>query len=399
MHKKILVICFDTPYPTNYGGVYDIAAKFDFYKENNIKIDIICTCFDKQRVEKFKRFVSENETVIENYYIELIKPNFLHSLIFFSSTPFSAAIRKINYHKINFIKSNHYYLVLVEHLKSTYKIEMLMRILENPSETDLFLRIHNDEEDYYKNLYLVSKGLKRYFYGFESIKYKKYQEKILSGSLYDGFLFISSTERKKLARIIDKKENILLPVYTQLSASIDLPKTIDFLYIGNLDLDDNFNSLKKIDKFLQKNNLNEFKLKIVGKCSTEKRRKKVIESFHTIPKTEFQFNATPQEIKESYENSKFFLNFSSNRSGVKTKLMEAVSFGVPVISNEEGTEGSDFEHLVLNDKRVDINWLKKVLQDDILLSDYCIKYNESMKEKINQIENMYDNFFNSKLNQ
>lgn len=398
MQKKILVICFDTPFPTNYGGVYDIVAKFDFYKKNDIKIDLICTCFDKKRLKYFNDFISENETIIDNFHVELIQPNILNSLNFFSSTPFSVAIRKINFEKINFLKLAKYDLVLIEHLKSVYGIEKLQKILSN--KPDFYLRVHNDEENYYQNLYSVSKSLKRYFFYSESIKYRKFQRKILSDFLFKGFLFISKTERENLNNLIpDKKINLLLPVYAHLKEldSINLnSKTIDFLYVGNLDLDDNLNALQKINSFLIKNNLDKYKLKIIGKCSDEHRKISVKKTFSEIENVEFQFNVSLAELKHNYETSKFFLNFSSNPSGVKTKLMESVNFGIPVISNREGVVGSNFEDVVLHDENIDLNWVKSLLKDEVLWSDYQLNYKKSIKGKMNWIEKTYQDFFNSK---
>src|SRR5690606_12476439 len=114
--QKILVICFDTPFPTNYGGVYDIAAKFDFYKKNNFKIDLICSCFSKERLQEFQKYVSENETIINHFHVELIQPNPIN---FLSKIPFSVKTRKFPFQQIEFLKNEKYAFVLVEHLKST----------------------------------------------------------------------------------------------------------------------------------------------------------------------------------------------------------------------------------------------------------------------------------------
>lgn len=398
MQKKILVICFDTPFPTNYGGVYDIAAKFEFYKKNNIKIDLICTCFDEKRMKYFQNFMTENETVIDNFHVELIKPNILNAFILFSNTPFSVAIRNINFEKIEFLRSNEYPLVLVEHLKSVNEIEKLQEILKN--NPDFYLRVHNDEENYYRNLYSISKSLKRYFFYSESIKYRKFQKKIFSVNLFKGFLFISKTERENLSGLIPNgKTNILLPIYAQLKrveSTYYNPKSIDFLYVGNLDLDDNLNALNKIISFLIQNHLTHFKLKIVGKCSGENRKTKVKEIFSSMENVEFQFNVSPAELNFNYENSKFFLNFSSNPSGVKTKLMDAMNYGIPVISNREGVVGSNFEDLVLSDENLDVNWLKNLLNNDSVWSEYQSNYKKSIQKKMNWIEEIYQEFFNSK---
>lgn len=398
MQKKILVVCFDTPFPTNYGGVYDIAAKFEFYKKNNIKVDLICTCFDEIRVKYFQDFMVANETVINNFHIEFIQPNILKSLRFLSSIPFSVLIRKINYDKIEFLKTNEYALVLIEHLKSVNGIEKLQKILKNKPE--FYLRVHNDEENYYRNLYSVSKSLKRYFFYSESIKYRIFQKKILSSSLLKGFLFISKTERENLSKLIDEhRTNVLLPIYValkEIESNNSEAKNVDFLYVGNLDLDDNLNALHKINSFLVQNNLTDSKLKIVGKCSDENRKIKVKEIFLINKNVEFQFNVNSDELKSNYENSKFFMNFSSNPSGVKTKLMEAMNFGIPVISNSEGVVGSTFEDVVLKDESIDVNWLKKLLNNESAWHEYQLNYKYIIHKKVNWIEKTYNDFFNSK---
>lgn len=177
------------------------------------------------------------------------------------------------------------------------------------------------------------------------------------------------------------------------------PRSTDFLYVGNMDLDDNFLSIIKIREFLDRNDFTSYNLKIVGKCTSEKRKKDVSGIFSNIQNADFQFNVNSDELREVYKTSKFFLNFSSNASGVKTKLIEALSFGIPIISNREGAEGSNLEDVVLNDYEIDVQWLKKVLNNEILWSDYHLKYNQSVQKKIDQIEILYNQFFNSNFNQ
>src|SRR5690606_23934066 len=162
--------------------------------------------------------------------------------------------------------------------------------------------------------------------------------------------------------------------------------------VGNLDLDDNLNALVKINSFLIQNQFVEFKLKIVGKCSDEKRKMKIRNLFLKIENVDFQFNVSDSELKQNYENAKFFLNFSDNESGVKTKLIEAVSYGIPVISNREGVEGSNLESVVLNDQKIDVNWLKSALYNAEIWNQYRVLYLESIADKMNWIHAKYDEF-------
>jgi|SRR5690606_16042359 len=397
MYKKILILCFDTPFPTNYGGVFDIEAKFKFFHKKNIRVDLICTCFDAGRISYFKNYVNENQTVIDNFHIELIQPGAQNFSQFFQPGPFSAVVRKINFPKIGFIKNNQYDLVLVEHLKSTYKIEQLSEILkaQNP-DLKFFLRIHNDEEIYYKNLYNAASGPKKYFFYSESVKYRNYQKKILGNSVFDAFLFISQTEMNNLKALISpSKKAEFLPVYFSENELKPAPgndlKDIDFLYVGNLDLEDNFKALKEIKSFLCRQNLANKKINIAGKCSSEKRKDKIFGLFSELGNLEISFNVEKNELEQFYARTRFFLNFSANSGGVKTKMIQALNYGVPVISNRDGVEGSGFEDLTLKTK--DAEWVKNALENPEIWKNYHSQFLNQIKFKMDWAEEQYNHVF------
>lgn len=397
MHKKILILCFDTPFPTNYGGVFDIEAKFKFFHKKNIRVDLICTCFDKKRAFYFQNYLNQNQTVIDNFYIELIQPGAQNLSQFFQPGPFSAVVRKINFPKIGFIKNNQYDFVLVEHLKSTYKIEKLSEILKakNP-DLKFLLRVHNDEEIYYKNLYKAASGTKKYFFYSESVKYRNYQKKILGNSVFDAFLFISQTEMNNLKPLISPSKKLeFLPVYFSKNelkpASGNDLKDIDFLYVGNLDLEDNFKALKEIKSFLFNHNFTDKKINIAGKCSSEKRKDDLFALFSDLENFEISFNVEKSELEKLYAHSKFFLNFSANSGGVKTKMIQALNYGVPVISNRDGVEGSGFEDLTLKTK--DTEWVIKALENPEIWENYHSQFLNQIKLKMNWAEERYNHVF------
>lgn len=335
MSKKILLICFDTPYPDNYGGVVDIERKFKFFHNNGFKIDLICSSFDLERTRNFEDIIAHNHDIIDHYHIENIDVSFRKILLLFSLKPFSVRVREINFHKINFIQNHEYDLVLVEHLKSTHKIKSLRSILQNSSK--FWLRMHNDEAEYYGNLMKVEPNiLKKIFFLTECFKYKYYQRKILNNNVFDGFLYISSRDKDRLQNtsVLTDQKHILLPIYQEkiTKKTRNLSRKIDFLYVGNLDLNDNFDALKQMILFLKHHGLENTKINIVGKCTGIKREQEIKTLFSDFLNIKFDFNVDNKTLDHAYADSKFFLNFSSNKSGVKTKLIDAINRMVPVIS-------------------------------------------------------------------
>ncbi|MBS7333223.1 MAG: hypothetical protein KIG88_06480 [Weeksellaceae bacterium] len=395
MQNKILIICFDTPYPTNYGGVIDIVRKFEYFKSKNIKIDLVCTCFDEERKQFLEDFIKQNETIIDNYHIELIKVSPLKALKLFKVKPFSVEVRSIDFSKIDFIQTANYKVVLVEHMKTTKSIKQLISIFDKRnSHPEFWLRLHNDEMAYYKNMYKASKGLKTIFFLTESWKYKFYESRILNSNLFKGFLYISEKDKLNFQSITHVDTNHrFLPIYQTASDSVQISeKPIDFFYIGNLDLDDNLKALKKINSFLEEHNLWIFKIIIAGKCSSIKRENSVKNSFYNSDKITFRFNISPIELQKLYQNAKFFLNFSENESGVKTKLIEALENKIPVISDFEGADGSGYENEILKADEIETKYLFDLLNSNNSYSIYLNKFTDRIKNKEKLVVNYYDDW-------
>lgn len=392
MSKKILLICFDTPYPDNYGGVVDIERKFKFFHNNGFKIDLICSSFDLERTRNFEDIIAHNHDIIDHYHIENIDVSFRKILLLFSLKPFSIRVREINFHKINFIQNHEYDLVLVEHLKSTHKIKSLRIILQNSSK--FWLRMHNDEAEYYGNLMKVEPNiLKKIFFLTECFKYKYYQRKILNNNVFDGFLYISSRDKDRLQNtsVLTDQKHILLPIYQEkiTKKTRNLSRKIDFLYVGNLDLNDNFDALKQMILFLKHHGLENTKINIVGKCTGIKREQEIKTLFSDFLNIKFDFNVDNKTLDHAYADSKFFLNFSSNKSGVKTKLIDAINRMVPVISDDNGVIGSGYENIIWNKNSVDSKEIFNLISDENAYLEFYNEFEDVVIENSKKIDKIY----------
>ncbi|WP_068597661.1 glycosyltransferase [Vaginella massiliensis] len=390
MTKKILIVGFDTPYPDNYGGVVDVVRKFQFFKKKGYTLDVVCTSFDANRTSFFEEFLKSNNSLIEHYYIQPIQPkNQLVKL--FSRIPFSVKIRSIDFNRIDFLKNTRYDLVLVEHLKSTQNIGSLKKFLA-PQKSPFWLRLHNDEAVYYRNLMKVEPNfLKKTFFWLESQKYKSYQSLLLTKNDFDGFLYISEADKARLSPS-DLPHHLVLPIYQETLATRTTDKQFeyDFLYVGNLDSNDNWDALKRMLNFLKNKSLESAKIAIVGRCTDKNREENLQTLFQDFENLSLFLNATNEELKEFYAKSKFFLNFSSNSGGIKTKLIDAVNHLIPVISDENGVVNSGFELVVLHANKLDAQCLNQLLQNQTLYLQYHQKYSAMVLEKVAETKKMYE---------
>ena len=91
--------------------------------------------------------------------------------------------------------------------------------------------------------------------------------------------------------------------------------------------------------------MEQFQLVIAGRLITK------IESFLTltnIPGVTLKLNVDSDELIKLYQTSRIFFNYSMNPSGVKLKLYEAFSFGLPTLSNRNGYFGSGLDTAVID---------------------------------------------------
>lgn len=396
MEKKILIVCFDTPYPSNYGGAIDIERKFNYFKARNIKIDLICTCFDHERKVYFEKFIQENKDIFNAFHIELINVSIFKAFLGFNFLPFSVIVRKFKFDKISFLKSSTYDMVVVEHMKTTYQVKELGQTLTKKGvKPDFWLRLHNDEAAYYRNMFKASKSWKAIFFWSESLKYNRYQRKVLKDNLFKGFLYISTNDLEKFTPYTSANSiNKLLPIFQEVSnIQRTEQKEIDLFYVGNLELEDNIQALKRMIFFIEKHQLQNYKIVIAGKCSSSLKQQKIRDIFKQNNSISFQFNVPKDELDRLFKNAKFFLNFSANESGVKTKLIEAIDYQIPVISNQEGVVGSGYEELVILEDKLEITFLHQLLESHAAYNEYLKDYTFHLNQKVKSIVRYYDEWW------
>ena len=159
--------------------------------------------------------------------------------------------------------------------------------------------------------------------------------------------YISRQDEERLSRA-DVRPGVVLPVVANVEGVANgdkqlVEREIDFIYVGNLDLEENLKGAKSALQFLVSSGIPVRIALICGRCKAGARQAEVLKELQAFPFCNVKFNVAHRELAELYKRSKFFLNFSTGIGGVKTKLIDALAQGVVVITNELGVRGSGLE--------------------------------------------------------
>lgn len=341
--KSALVLSFDTPSPADYGGIYDVVSRANALREQGFVVDYVGVAVDKRRLSKWKVDADQPHEPFRRVYV-LCGRSAARYLI--TLTPASAKRRNvpISVEIRDYLTTQKYSVVLVDHIKM---VPFAQRILPE-LDGDIRLRMHNDEAQYYASLARNERNLVRAgALWLESVKYSRYQRKVLNHALFSRVYFISQEDQSRLSNG-DNRLGCVLPVVANFRESLNnnasfSGRTIDCLYVGNLDLQENINGVKSALQYLQSNDVPVRTVQICGRCNSIKRQHQILAELKVFKFCDVKFNVSPIELNLLYQHAKFFLNFSMGFGGVKTKLIEALAQGLVVITNEFGVRGSGLE--------------------------------------------------------
>lgn len=364
MTKRVLIISFDIPFPDNYGGVKDVWQRILLLKASGHFVDLIS--FYKSR-QRFKRFEESTERLIVDQHLAFKqKPIRLLG----SKLPISVTLRTLNTSEIllckELLKCN-YDCIIVEGYKC---LSAFLAIQKNIAHKKSILRVHNIESNYFKNLAITtSNPIKKVFYSLESQRFNQIERSNSLNHLFTYILFISKVEAQdQLFDCVTNKFVIQPYLEERTSTYFDTPfnsRTNNILYLGNLDLPDNLASVKEIIKILLPvlEQSPDITLTIAGKSESRTARKVFSYLLKRLPNFLLLENLHHTSISELYHKSKIFYLYSMNPSGVKLKLIESLSFGLPTISNYNGFVGSGLENAVINADELDQSELRNLIKE------------------------------------
>ncbi len=321
--NKVLVVSGFFPYPTHFGGAFDILERIIGLKKLGLEIDLICTHKEMPKQED----IDYVKTIV-NSLILVQRENRISDL--FKIKPLQVESRN----KLKTINlSSHYDFAVIE-------TEYVGKILENKTfkANKIFLRIQNNENIYFKELAKSTKGfLNKVYYFSDAIKFKYYSNKIFKK--VDRLWFISNDEVKsKQYDDVIKSKSIHLPSPINSPFLIQSLANKNVLFIGSLYMP---NNIEGLDWFLQNVHpklleIDKYELSIVGGTG-DKTEEYFINKFKNYSKVKLYCNV--KDLDEFYSNSSVFINPMLHGAGVKLKTINAVVNGLPIVSTTKGSEG------------------------------------------------------------
>lgn len=349
MNKKIHIICFDVPYPPVYGGIIDVFYKIKALANKGVQIYL--HVFDYGR----KQQDTLNKYCVEVHYYKR-NTSWLNGLGFM---PYIVKSRKNDMLTKNLERINAP--ILFEGLHTTYLLKH-----KGFNNRKLFVRTHNIEHLYYKQLASNESNLfKKLFYLTEGVKLKFY-EKILKNS--DMILSLSQHETTYFEKKFGKKV-MYLPAFHASEGYHPLSKKGYFaLYHGNLSVTDNMKAaLLLIEAFKPL----DYPLVIAGRTADKNLLSK-IDQHKNISFIELKDET---HLFELLNRAHVSVLYSGNNSGLKLKLINALFQSRYVIANENVSDGSGLESLckIANNKTDIINQLLKITDKDFSDEDIAAR--------------------------
>lgn len=152
--------------------------------------------------------------------------------------------------------------------------------------------------------------------------------------LYDKVIFVSAVETAYLNKKLPGKA-ITIPVGINAVPERELagsPEKDILSYVGNLKVAANVDTLHWIISDILPKIHHDVKFMVIGKCPDDI-REKYKGNNHVI------FTGRVDNLVEYIRKSQIFLSPILYGTGIKTKILEAMSMGVPVVTNDVGAEG------------------------------------------------------------
>jgi len=321
MTKKLHLVSFDVPYPTNYGGVIDVFYKLKALHKQNIEIYLHVFEYGK------------GEQLILNKYCK--------EVYYYKRNPYlSSIIDK----KIPFIAKSRGNIELIENLKKTnapilfdgLHTTFVLTQTNFPNQK-IYVRVHNIEHEFYKGLYKSETNIfRKTFYKQEAKKLKEY-EAILNK--VDGIFSISPHEQAYFLKTYGEKA-IYIPAFHKVPENNNLSKKGKIVfYHGNLLVSENTTAAKFLIDIYKKT---EFNL-VIASSFENKNILKLISNFKNI---DFKKLETESDLIHLFQEAHINVLPTFQKTGIKLKLLNSLYQSRFIIANNFMIDDTGLETLV-----------------------------------------------------
>ena len=316
------IICFDVPFPADYGGAIEEFYKIKSLHAAGVKIYLHCFVYSGRTKQK------ELEKYCEQVFYYERKRTLKD---FFSGIPFIVKTRMHQQLLHNLLSNN--FPILFDGTHTT-------GFLNHPDlkERKKLVRLHNIEWIYYRVLFDSAYALKeKLFFYYEYKKLRAYDKKLEHA---DFLSCLSQTDADYYREKFPDKKISLEYVFHENETVSCLPGNGSYiLYHGNLSLLDNYQIIIQ----LLANELSTCKHQIV--IAGKNPDKTLVEFVKNRPTVNLVPNPSAAEMDELILNAHICLAVAKNSSGVKLKLINSLFKARFVVSDEQAIHGCGLEEL------------------------------------------------------
>jgi hypothetical protein len=314
--KHLHIICMDVPYPVDYGGVMDIFYKIKTLHRHGICIHLHCFEYGRGASVELNKYCTE----VSYYSRRQGHKGFSHNL------PYIVCSRADSGMLDRLLKDD--YPILIEGIHCTY--------LLNDSRfgsRKVFLRLHNTEYVYYRQLYRHERSLlKKMFFWHESRLLKGYERKISGKCL---ILAVSSRDVNTYKKEFVANRIVELPVFVPPAhMQWQQEKGCYCLYHGNLSVSEN----EEAAIWLLKRVFNDLAIPFVIAGKNPSPRLQRIAAKHS--NTCLVADPSEPEMQDIIRKAQVHVLPSFNSTGIKFKLINALLSGRHCVVNAAAVDGS-----------------------------------------------------------
>ena len=300
----------------------------------------------------------------------VMKKAFLYLFyVLFSKYPrgFTSFLTKELYEKINSEDAN------IVILDSIYSAAMLPK----KNNYKLLYIVHNCEAILAYDIAKIQKNIfkKIYFY-LQAKKIEKIENELISKA--DLLLCISTSDYKYFSKLYHNKTKFRAISANTGNGSWNGNNKKTLLFCGTIGHAPNKEAIEWIANYLSPILDKDIQIKIAG------RRTNQLPKELDRPNIEYLGFVSDDELKKLYQTCSAFISPVVYGSGVKIKVTEAISYGMPIIATKESLEGLDYIDI---NPLIDRNNLQKtkeniekLLNNEIKLQQYSDEIIEKLKK-------------------
>lgn len=322
---KLLIVFPHNPFLLQNGVQARFYRLLEYFKSRNISVDIL----------SHSNFVDTwstqhlNHTLVNNVYLNDFKSSKIEQKLNKSESilpNFAFSSLKKQFQQL--LKKNRYDAVLISYVHWAEIVKDVKNIKKYITIED-FISINNYER--HNGNYNLGQSI---------------NEEIDRINLFDKAICISQDEMNFFERVRKDVDFQHIPHFLEKKFSDQKQKTIDILFVGS---DNPFNKDGMIwffEKVMLRLNIN-LKIKIVGRVNEylDNYKKKY---------TNVEFINYVNDLDEIYKETKITICPLQAGTGLKIKVVEALSFGLPVVATKYGVVGMDARYngcIVVDDEK------------------------------------------------